>query len=144
MFNIHDAHRMPRILPEHLERLLNERDQLLNRLPPEQLMEILEAGESRFLIDRGLALNAARSGVPVSSLATTFALLFPFLIVAAIPLFIFTPWQAGILAILGAIVSFKSSRHFTKEDVGKAALQDPRLLRLLMEKGVVWFEVADR
>jgi hypothetical protein len=112
-------------------------------------MEILEAGASRFLIDRGLALNAAGSGVPVSSLATTFALLFPVLIVAAILFFIFAPWQIGVTAILGAIVSFKASRHFTKEDVAKedvakAALQDPRLLRLLMEKGVVWFEMADR
>jgi hypothetical protein len=143
-FNIHDAHQMPRIVPERLERLLNERDQLLNRLPPENLLEILKAGESRLIVDRGMALNAARSGVPVSSLATVFALLFPALLVAAIPLFIFLSWQAAALAALGSTIAYKASRHFTKEDVGRAALRDTRLLRLLMEKGVLWFEMADR
>lgn len=144
MLNIYETQDMPRVLPEHLEKMLNERDQLLNRLPPEKLLEILEAGESRLRIDRGMALSAARSGVPVSTLATTFALLFPVLIVGAVPLLFFASWELAGLAFLGAIVSFKASRHFTKEDVGKAAINDIRLLRFLMEKGVIWFVMADR
>lgn len=135
---------MSRIVPENREGMLSERDQLLNRLPPESLLEIFKAGESRVFIDRGMALNAARSGVPVSSLSIVFALLVPVLLLAPIPLLIFASWQWAALSAVGAVVSFKACRHFTKEDVGNAALADPRLLRLLMEKGVIWFEMVDR
>lgn len=144
MFNIHDAHNMERIIPEHLENLLSERDQLLNRLPFEKMIEIFEAGESQLIVDKGLALTAARSGIPVSNLATFFALLFPISLVASIPIFIFMSWQLGILAIIVSIASFKASRFYTKEDVGKAALKDMKVLELLMQKGVVRFELISQ
>jgi len=144
MFNIHDAHNLERVVPEYLETLLNERDQILNRLPADKLVGVFEAGECRVIVDRTLALSAARSGLPVSSLATIFSLLFPVLIVAAIPAFFLWGWQASALSLLGAVVAFKAGRHFTVEDVRHAALNDQKLLALLMSKGVVYFKMADR
>ena len=128
------------MLPPHLQSMLSEKDSSINNLQPAELIEMHSAGEIKLFVDRGLALMAARSGVPVSGLATLFALLFPVLIVLAIPLLIFVSWQFATLSVLTAIVSFRASRHFTKEDVGKAALRNPQLLNLLMRKGVVWFE----
>ena len=144
MFNIHDALNLDQVIPEHLESLLNERDQILNRLPPDKLLDVFEAGECKVFVDRTLALSAAGSGLPVSSLATGFSLLFPALIVGAIAAFFIWGWQAGALALLGAIVSFRASRYFTVEDVRSAALGDQKLLALLMSKGVVYFKMADR
>jgi hypothetical protein len=140
--NIHDAHSMPRVLPVGLEGTLNERDRLLNRLPLENLLETLEAGKSQMFIDRGLALNAAASGLPVSMLATVFSYLPYLLLIGAIPLLIFVTWYMAAFAVLGAKISYSACIHFTKEDVGRAALSDPRLLRLLMSKGVIWFETT--
>lgn len=144
MFNIHDAHNLARVLPPHLENLLNERDQLLNRLPSDKLLGVYEARECRVFVDRTLALSAAGAGFPVSSLATIFSLLFPLLIVTSIASFFIWGWQASALAAISSIVAFRASRHFTIEDVRNAALNDEKLLTLLMSKGVIWFEMADR
>lgn len=144
MFNIHDAENLQRVLPEYLENLLNEQDRILNRLPTDKLLSVFEAGECRAIIDRTMALTAARSGLPVSSLAIFFSLLFPVLIVAAIAVFFFWGWEVSALSILGAIISFRVSRHFAVEDVRNAALKDKRLLALLMSKGVIYFRMENR
>ncbi len=144
MFNIHDAHNMQRVLPQHLEDLLSERDQLLNRLPSDKLLGVYEAKECRVFVDRTLALRAAGAGLPVSRLATIFSLVFPLMIVASITSFFVWGWQASALFGIAAIVAFRASRHFTIEDVRNAALNDEKLLTLLMSNGAIWFEMADK
>lgn len=104
MSNIHDAHDLERVVSGYLENILDERDQILNRLPPDKLLGVFEAGECKVIVDRTMALTAARSGLRVSSLATIFSLLFPVLIVAAIAVFFFWGLQASALSILGSIL----------------------------------------
>ena len=77
-------------------------------------------------------------------LATTFALLFPVLLIGGTLLLLFLSWQAALLSIVFAVICFKASRHLTKEDVGKDALTEPKLLGLLMQRGVVWFEMEEQ
>jgi hypothetical protein len=59
MLNIHNAHNFERVLPEHMELLLCERDQILNRLAPKQLMETLKAPERKIVMYQVTSINAA-------------------------------------------------------------------------------------
>jgi hypothetical protein len=72
MLNIHNAHNFERVLPEHMELLLCERDQTLNRLAPKQLMETLKAPESIIVVYQVNSINSAHSGASVSPLAAIF------------------------------------------------------------------------
>ncbi|UWS79975.1 hypothetical protein N1037_02815 [Phaeobacter sp. G2] len=139
MLNIYDVHKMPRILPEHLENIMSERDKVLNRFPPAKILEIFQEGEARIFVDRTRALAAASRGLKVSSLSQMLVFLVPIFAIASIPAFIFVSWKIGLLCFLGAVIAFRAGRSLTIADVRKAAISDPKVLRTLMENGVVWF-----
>jgi hypothetical protein len=77
MLNIHNDHNFERVLREHMELLLCERDQILNRLAPKQLMETMKVPESIIVVYQVNSINAAHSGSSVASLAAIFSFINP-------------------------------------------------------------------
>jgi len=81
-----------RELPARRETMLSPRDVQLNKLPVEKLLKIYTRNEVRVVIDRGLAIQAASSGVPTTGLTTFLSLSFPTLLLAAPFAWYFFSW----------------------------------------------------
>ena len=142
-FKLTEISGLPRILPEWLEGTLRERDQLLNRAPPEDLLEIYTAREAAIFVDRMGAIKAAQAGLFKSRLGMILSMCMPVLIVIAAFLLFFISWQYAALSEIAGAVSSRAGGYSIVEDVRGAALRDPSLLELLMRQGIVWFEVRD-
>lgn len=94
----------------------------------------------RAFVDRGLAIQAASSGVPTSGLTTMLSLLFPLLLLAAPLAWYFSSWINALAAVVSAVIVFRASRALIVARVQDYALNNPKLLDLLISKGVIWFE----
>lgn len=129
-----------RELPAQIEAMLSPRDAQLNQLPVEKLLEIYRRNEVRVFIDRGLAIQAASSGIPTSGLTILLSVMFPMLLLAAPLAWYFFSWFLALAAVVLAVMVFRACRAQIVAKVREYALNNPKLLDLLISKGVIWFE----
>ncbi len=129
-----------RELPAHIETMLSPRNVRLNQLSIEKILEFYRQKEARIFIDRGLAIQAASSGVPTSGLTTLLSLMFPLLLLFAPLAWYFFSWAFGLAVIFLSVTAFKASRALIVAKVREYALKNPKMLNLLISKGAIWFE----
>lgn len=132
-----------RELPIHVETMLSPRDVQLNQLPINQLLEIYRRNELRVLVDRGGAIQAASSGVPTSALTNFLSIMFPLFLLAAPLAWYFLSWTYALAAVVFAVIAFRASRALIVARVREYALQNPKMLSLLISKGILWFEYIE-
>lgn len=129
-----------RELPAHVESMLSKQDVWLNRLPFETLLELYHKREVKIFVDRGLAIQAAASGVPTSIIAASLSFLFPILLLSAPFAWFFLSWEYALATVVFALIAFRASRARIVEAVKTYALENPRTLDLLISNGTLWFE----
>ena len=129
-----------RELPAHVESMLSDQDVRLNRLPTESLLKVYHGGQAKVFVSRGLAIQAAASGIPTSSLTVILSFLFPPLLLSAPFVWYFLSWEYALTAVVLALISFRASRALIVERVRAYALDNPKMLDLLISKGTLWFE----
>lgn len=132
-----------RELPTHFEIMLSPRDAQLNQLPVDQLLEIHRRKEVEVFVNRGGAIQAASSGVPTSVLASLLSFMFPLLLLAAPLAWYFFSWTYALIAVVLAVIDFRATRALIVTRIREYALQNPKVLDLLISKGVVWFEYLE-
>ena len=128
------------MLPDWRSSALNKRDQAINKVDPSRLIELYKTGKLVSMIDRGMAINAARKGVPVGFFPTAMTMLFPIALIAIIALPFFVDWWYSFGAFVAAVLIFRWSRGLTARAVRNRALRDPEILCALMKAGVCWFQ----
>ncbi len=124
--------------------MFTEREKQINSLPYGDLMRAYDEGSVKMFVDRGLAVQAASSGLPVSGLATITAIGFPVCILAAIGATFFWSIWAGVAIFVLGIISFRVSRAETVKSVRKAALENPKLFEILRKNNAIWFQEVER
>lgn len=129
-----------RKLPAHLEAMLSKQDVQLNRLPSENLLKLHDDNQVKVFVDRGLAIQAAASGVATSTAIVALSYLFPLLLLSAPFAWYFLSWGYALTAFILAIFSFRASRALIVAKVKASAFDNPRLMDLLISKGTLWFE----
>ena len=129
-----------RELPAYREAMLSKQDVRLNRLPVENLLELYYQAEARVFVDRGLAIQAAASGVPTSSITLTLLFLYPLLLLSAPFAWYFLSWEYALAKVVLAVIVFRACRAQIVARVTNYALDNPRLLDLLISNGTLWFE----
>lgn len=129
-----------RELPAHFESMLSKQDVQLNRLPAENLLELYHDKQVRIFVDRGLAIQAAASGVATSNATVALSYLFPLLLLSAPFAWYFLSWVYALAAFVLAIFAFRASRARIVARVRASALDNPKLMDLLISKGTLWFE----
>ena len=111
-----------RELPAWMESGLSERDAQLNKLPVGDLQKLFYDKQINIFVDRGLAIQAASSGVPTSGLTLLISLMFPALILGAPIIWYFYSWVQGLIVLVLAVLAFRSSRALTVAKVRDQAL----------------------
>ena len=132
-----------RVVPMHVERMLSDRDQVLNRMPPEDLAEMARNGEVDWVLDRSRALMAAAWGYPASMLGAVFGFVAAANILVGIAGAVFIDLWMLPLGLAGAFFAFRLSWRITATSVRRRALEDPEVLRALMAEGVIWFQIDE-
>lgn len=113
----------------------------LNRAPAALRRKMVDEGRAEIMIDRGLALNAARSSVPVPHWTFLTFLGAPASLAAATGLAIYGEWALAGLAVIMAPVCFTVTKAGIVRGVMRAAEGNPRLENLLIRKGVIWYRM---
>lgn len=120
--------------------MFTEREKQINSLPYEDLIKAYNEGSLKMYVDRGLAIQAAASGLPVSTLGTVMALAFPISIVLALGLGVFWSIWIALLALIAGVICFRVSRAETARSVRTAALENPKIFDILRKNRAIWFE----
>lgn len=132
-----------RELPQNIKSTLSPRNAQLNQLPIKNLLEIYRKGDAQVFIDRGLAVQAASSGVPTSGLTTLLSLMFPVLLISAPLAWYLFSWIYALAVVALAVAIFLTSRVLIVSQLRESALINPKLLEVMLSKGVIWFEYAE-
>jgi len=111
---------------------------------PEILLAGYGSGSLRIVIDRGLAMRAVSSGVPMPFSRTIIALSFPVAILAFLPVGLFFGFWWALTVLLYAILAFRLSKRNAVWAVRRAAVSNPKLLSALMRHGTVYFVRSSR
>ena len=123
--------------------MFTEREEKINNLPYGDLVRAYNEGSLEMFVDRGLAMQAAASGLPTSNLASFAAIAFPISVVAAIAAaFLWSIWAALIILVIG-IFCFRLSRAETVKSVRKAALENRELFEVLRKNKAIWFTESE-
>lgn len=124
--------------------MFTEREEQINKLPYGDLVRAYDEGSLKMFVDRGLAIQAASSGLPTSILATVTAMGFPISIINAIGLGIFWSIWAAIAALIIGITCFRISRAEMVKSARKAALENPEIFEIFRKNKAIWFEEVER
>ena len=128
----------PRELPTWKMSMLSKHDVMLNQLPTNEILQLFHERKIMIFVDRGFAIQAASSGVKVSVFTVLLSVLIPVFLLAIPVTWYFFSWVEAVIAFILAVGAFRASRAGVVSNVRKQALKDPRLLDLLISKGVIW------
>lgn len=97
-------------------------------------------GELVFFVDRGLAINAAASGLPTPVSASIAGLLFGPALLAIPFLWFFVSLAAAAFSLVTAIALARYSKWQCVRSVRKNAMKDEGMYDLLLKHRVIWFQ----
>lgn len=122
---------------------MSPRNLELNMRSSKELINLANSGKISMLMDRGLALSAAKSGVPINGLGWAANLLFMACLIGSPIVLILKGWEWAGASLVVSFASFKFAKNQIAVSVRKQALKNPDLLDVLMRHGTIRFHHSD-
>ena len=105
----------------------------------EETIDLVNEGILGMHVDKGLAIMAVRSGVPLSSAGKLANLIMVVSPIIGMILAFLVAWWWALIGIAAAIGNFRLAQSECVRSVRLASLQNERLFTLFRERGVISF-----